>query len=203
MKKLLLVLVIAVSAFTVNAQVQFGVKAGVNFANQKYTYGGVSVSPKSLLGFHAGVIANFGVGDKFIIQPGLLFSQKGAKIDENGVTYTDTYNYLDIPINGVYKIDAGSVKILLNAGPSLSYALSGKSKDDSGSTNIEFGSNEGQAKRLDFGIGFGGGVQFGSVVASLNYNIGLANIYNPPTGYDMSVKNNVFSISVAYLFGGK
>jgi len=200
MKKLLLVSVVVLFAVSINAQVQFGIKAGMNIASQKLTAGGISISPKSLIGFHAGVILDMAMGETFAIQPGFLFSQKGAKYDSDGETGTDTYNYLDIPINVVYKINTGSAKILLNVGPLFSYALSEKSE---GSEDATFGSGDGELKRLDFGIGFGGGVQFGSVVASLNYNLGLANIMNVPSGADVSLKNNVFGISIAYFFGGK
>lgn len=203
MKKVLLAVAVVMLAMSVNAQVQFGVKAGLNVANQKYSSSGISMSPKSLIGFHVGVIADMPLNEKFSIQPGLLFSQKGAKMDQNSVTEKAIFNYLDIPINAVYKIDAGGVKVLLNAGPSIGYALGGKYKVDSESEDIEFGSEDGKYKRLDLGFGFGGGVQFGSVIASLNYNLGLANIINSPSGADYKIKNNVFSISLAYLFGGK
>ncbi|HEY4788374.1 MAG TPA: porin family protein [Bacteroidales bacterium] len=202
MKKLSLIALVVLFAISASAQVQFGIKAGLNIANQKASSSGMSFSPKSLVGFHVGAIADFAVGEKFAIQPGLLFSQKGCKADVDGTTYTDTYNYLDIPINAVYKIDAGGVKVLLNAGPSISFALSAKEKGGGISENL-LGSEDGQAKSLDFGFGIGGGLQFGSVVASLNYNFGLANIMHVPSGSDATLKNNVFSISLAYMFGGK
>ena len=61
-------------------------------------------------------------------------------------------------------------------------------------------------KRFDYGLGFGGGVQFGSIVASVNYQLGLANMLEPMSSEffdlpDIKMKNKVFQISLAYMFG--
>lgn len=200
MKKLLFVAIIAIGAISANAQVKFGVKAGLNFAKQTASVSGGSVSTNSMTGFHAGIISEFNLSENLVLQPGLLFSQKGAKISFGGSDYTDIYNYLDIPINLMYKINVDGAKILLFTGPSLSYALSGKEKVGDNSVDIEFGSGDNQMRRFDLGFGIGGGLEFGSIQATANYNFGLANISNST---DAKLKNNVFSISVAYLFGGK
>ena len=49
------------------------------------------------------------------------------------------------------------------------------------------------------GLGFGAGVELGSLVVSLNYELGLANIEDSS---DYKVKNKVLQISLAYMFGG-
>lgn len=196
MKKLLLSALVVMLVVSANAQVRFGVKAGLNSANQSYSVdgmGALSVSADPIIGFHLGVIADMATSEKFSFQPGLLFSQKGSKISD----VKTTVNYIDIPLNLMLKFGSSdNFKVLGFAGPSISYALGGKVGDES----ITFGSEAGQMKRLDFGLGFGAGVQFSSFQATLGYNMGFANLSNED-GY--KVKNKVLSISIAYLFGGK
>jgi hypothetical protein len=66
---------------------------------------------------------------------------------------------------------------------------------------------DGGLKRVDYGVGLGAGVEFGKVVASLNYQLGFANLIAPdPFGSETSeekMRNRVFQISVAYMFGKK
>jgi hypothetical protein len=209
MKKLLLASVVILFAMSVSAQVQFGIKAGVNLANVSTKMAGESVDSKMKIGFHAGVIADLGLSESFSVQPGLLFSQKGAKQEETilGQTATATMklNYLDIPINAVYKIDAGSAKIHLFAGPVISYGLSGTTTYEAGGESQDedvFGSEDGQAKKLDFGINFGAGIQISKILVSANYNLGLSNMVNGGDS-DNFVKNRTIGVSVALLFGGK
>lgn len=201
MKKLLLAALVVLGAVSVNAQVQFGVKAGLNFADLKFSnWGSSTPATKSLVSFHAGAIADITIAESLAIQPGLLFSQKGTK--EDGGDGKITLNYIEIPVNVMYKLNAGSVKVLLMAGPSFGYALSGKDSGGGSSSDITFGSDPGTFKRFDCGFGFGAGVQFSSIQVTANYNLGLANIINNG-GSDAKLKTTVLGLSLAYLFGGK
>lgn len=195
MKKVLLFAVVVLFAISANAQVRFGVKAGLNSANQKYSVDGamgLGVTTDPIIGFHLGVIADMATSEKFSFQPGLLFSQKGAK---SGDVKT-TVNYIDVPLNLMLKFGSSDFKILAFAGPSLSYAISGKTDGE----KIEFGSESGQMKRMDIGLGFGAGAQYNSFQGTIGYNMGFSNLSNED---GLKVKNRVLSFSVAYLFGGK
>lgn len=104
-----------------NAQI-FELKTGLNLSKIVETdsyimYQGISMKPS----FHLGVTAEFLISEKFAIEPGLLFSAKGFKTEDFfwGSVFKDSYylNYLEIPINAIYKIDLGSAKVLISAGP--------------------------------------------------------------------------------------
>jgi len=158
------------------------------------------MSEKSKIGFHAGVIAEFSFGESFALQPGVLFSQKGAVSKDNSDDQL-ALNYIDIPITLKYKIAAGNMKIYIGAGPVISYAIGGKWKSAAGDTDVKFGSSDtDDFKPLDLGLGLGAGLEISSFQIGVNYNLGLSNI-SPQSG--TSFKNNVLGISVAYLFGGK
>jgi hypothetical protein len=206
MKKLLLISFVLLFAVSTFGQIRFGLRAGVNIANETYSASGMSMSPTSIIGFQAGAILECALTDHLFLTPGVLYSQKGAKIDLSSFgstgTGTETLNYIDIPIDFSYKFGESSTKFFVLAGPIIGYALGGTDKSDEGSVDIEFGSNAGQYKRLDFAFGFGAGVDISSFQISARYNLGLANIINNG-GADLSIKNNVIAITAAYIFGGK
>lgn len=72
MKKLILLVAIALFTFNVNAQgVDFGVKAGANFAS----IGGDDTDDfGTRTSFHFGVTAGISVSDNFSVQPELVYS---------------------------------------------------------------------------------------------------------------------------------
>ena len=178
---------------------RFGLKGGVNFANMTISAMGMGVSPKSLTGFHAGFVGDFQIKESFFFNSGILYSLKGFKIDSDGETGSENINYLVVPLNMAYKFPIkDNSKFLIQAGPYLGYALNGKSKSGGESSDIEFGS--GGMNRLDYGVGFGAGIEFGSVTATLNYELGLANLVDDPSS-ETKLKNKVIQISLSYMFG--
>ena len=76
MKKLCLAVIAVLSLTYSQAQeVQFGAKAGVNFANLT----GDDVDNSDMrTSFHLGVVAEIKINEKFSVQPELLYSSKGA-----------------------------------------------------------------------------------------------------------------------------
>ncbi len=193
--KLFYAIVLMMVAQIVNGQT-FGIKGGINFANVTISGGGVSVSPTGITGFNLGLVGDFKLQEKLHFNTGLLYSLKGFK---SGST-TDKINYLDIPLNIAYNFEISKTSnFFVEAGPYFAYGLSGTDKTDGESTDIF---SEGYAKRLDYGLGFGAGVQFGSIVAGINYELGLANLNNDSTT-DAKIKTKTFQISLAYMFGSK
>jgi len=196
-----------VIAFTFFVQIvsaqTFGIKGGINFANVTISGGGINISPKSITSFHVGPVADFVVQESLHFNTGLLFSVKGFKMEmdffETTAEVTEKVNYLEVPLNLAYKFSVSETSnFFVQAGPYLGYALNGKAKGGGETSDIEFGT--GKMKRLDFGVGFGAGLEFGSIVTSLNYQLGLTNLVDDKT---TKMKNKVFQISVAYMFGAK
>lgn len=208
------VALLMISVFQSSAQVKFGLKAGLNLANMviKDKDEIYSKDFKSKAGYHFGVTAEYALNEALSVEPALLLSTKGFKMSESysGDEYTTkaNLNYLEIPINGIYKMDFGGTKLYVNAGPYLGFALSGKSKttatgepDETTTIKIGSGTNK-DIKGLDFGANIGAGVEFGVITFGLQYGIGLANLTNSTTASAIE-KNKVFSVSVGYKFAGK
>ena len=79
--KFFLTLAVALTVASVSqAQTTFGIRGGVNLFNLNGEQpGGGDLDNKLKVGFNAGVNAEIPVGTDFYLQPGVLFSQKGAK----------------------------------------------------------------------------------------------------------------------------
>ncbi|WP_300598702.1 porin family protein [Niabella sp.] len=143
LKRLFLLFFVAGFCSVGFAQVQFGVRAGVNFSNAVVKLSDGSKMPTSLLtGFHAGVAADIPIGNEFSISPGLLFTTKGyqykASVDGAVGTLNQHPYYLELPINFMYKPELGNGRLLLGVGPYLAYGIGGrwKGKGTSGGTTI-------------------------------------------------------------------
>jgi len=192
-----------VIAFTLFVQIvsaqTVGIKGGINFANMSLSNDDFGVSPKSIVGFHLGLVTDFKLQESLHFNTGILYSLKGFKMEIEGESGTYKFNFLEIPMNLAYKFHVSETSnFFIQAGPYLGYALSGKEEADGESNDLEFGKDN--WKRFDYGLGFGAGLELGSIVASLNYQLGLANLVDDP---DVTVKNKVLQISLAYMFGKK
>ena len=190
-------------SITVNGYSQtFGIKGGANFANMSFSAAAMGVPSKSITSFHFGPVADFKLQNDLYFNTGLIFSVKGYKINEGGTDISVKYNDLEIPLNLAYRFPINEKsKFLVQAGPYLEYALSGREKLGSQTSSINFKNTN--FKRMDYGLGLGAGVEFGNIVAGINYQIGIANLNDDSSGENASAKNKVFQISLAYMFTSK
>ncbi|MTK53940.1 porin family protein [Paludibacter sp.] len=193
----ILTVVMCLASFVaINAQVRIGPKVGMNISNMTLSSSGINMSMSTLVGFQVGVVAEIPVATDFVIQPGLLYSSKGTKIDMAGVNSNERLDYLELPVNAMYKIElAGPAKLILFAGPYLGYGVGGK--DSMTGEKIKFTGANKDFKALDLGLNFGPGVEIGSLQVTLQYGFSLTNI-SPESS--VTAKNKVFSIALAYLF---
>lgn len=216
------------SSLALQAQIGFGLLGGVNFQNiNGKESNGDKLSNGLLVGFHAGVNVNIPLVENFYIQPGLLFSVKGARnnlfempVKASGDNYTTTtkINYVEIPLNFLYRPQVGNGYVLLGFGPYVAFGIGGSQKFESGNlTNdqkitfqneislVEFiDINNAYFRRLDAGanIFFGYEMPMG-VFLQLNAQLGLLKI-NPvhswDSGDETAYKNTGYGLSIGYRF---
>jgi hypothetical protein len=192
---------------SLQGQVKFGPKAGVNLSTMTLKSSGFSIDPTMLVGFHVGVISEISITDNLVLQPGIFYSTKGSKykISYSQFSYEASIapSYIDIPINLGYYFGTGKTKIALFAGPYIAYGIGGKSESDGESADISFGNtDDNDMKPLDFGLNIGAGVNLNGLLISAQYGLGLANLV-PSSSSDGEMKNGVIGISLTYLLGGK
>lgn len=180
----------------VGQEIKYGIKGGVNFANQSINAQGVSASFSSLTSFHVHGILDYGFSPSFSFQPGIGLSGKGFKVSTNGSDAKMNVLYLDIPMNFLGKIPVPALgKIFLGGGPYAGINISEKAKSDGQTID-----GADSYKTADFGLNIIGGIEFKNhMTLNANYGFGLTNVAKDVEG-DASVKNKVFSLSIGYLF---
>lgn len=201
MKKIytLAVVIFFAAISQLNAQVNFGIAAGVNRSTLKgdamgsvtdlmeFSNGMITTQPRT--GLYAGAFAEMPLGAGFSIQPGAYYSQKGYtmkgqlsgdKIDFLGAgARADLQShYIDIPVLFKAEVAKG---LQLFAGPQLSYLVKSNLRMDAGilgislfKTNIDVTENFNKA---DWGLTGGVGYTFDNGL-SINaaYDHGLSRI---------------------------
>jgi hypothetical protein len=204
-----IVIIIFSTVIQAQAQVRFGPKVGVNFSTMTLKTGGIAIDPSNMTGFQAGIISEISLGKNFALQPGFIYSAKGSSFSITGFDMDVKIkpNYLEVPVNAIYKIGAGPVNVLLMAGPYFGYGIGGNYSMTSAQTTIDeaikFGSGEdNDLKPFDFGVNLGAGVELSHFQLAFQYCMGLTNLASVTDG-GAEQKNTVMTISLAYLFGVK
>lgn len=199
------------------AQVRFGVKGGLNissltsydkvFRNKDLSeIIDIKIDNNKKLGFNMGIFAQIEVPyTDFFIQPEVLFTNIGSKVEEkyntviDGISlshkdkHTMNLNYLQMPIYAGYKLNMGAANFIFGAGPYFSYALWGS---DDIFDNKEFG-------RFDAGLSAMVGIELDSYQISFGYDLGLVNIGKDKVWNNKkssSLCNRDIKISFGYFF---
>jgi hypothetical protein len=199
MKKLILSLGL-LAGVSVAAQAQTGVRFGLKAGASLTNFTGKDVEGASnKFGFNGGVVANFGINDMFSIQPEVLYSMKGAKVD--GSDARVNLNYIDVPI--LAKIATGETGLFFELGPQVGFLASANAKSGGASLDVKD-----SFKGVDFGYAAGVGFQVSSsAMVGLRYNGGFTNAYKAidfgGSSTEVKAKNSAFQLYVGYMFGGK
>ncbi|WP_149242855.1 porin family protein [Dyadobacter sp. 32] len=186
MKKLFFtVLMVTLSTFAMAQTFSFGPKAGINISN----YSGGDINSDAKVGYHIGGLLNFGFGEIFSIQPEVLFSTQGAKVENAGSKTNYKINYLNVPVMLKFRIANG---FYIEGGPQAGFRLSENIPDQ---TINDF------AKQLDLSAGAGLGYQSDAGIGiGLRYMAGLSKV-GDFSGRDISpdFKNSVVQASLFWV----
>ena len=208
MKKLFILLGVLCLTQISFSQSRFGIRGGLNIANQKVTFSGfgeeVSQSGDAIPSFHIGGMGEIQLSELFYLQPSLILTGKGMNFSGeddfgNPITAKVRPYYLELPVNLVVKtkLPTTNLSIFGGAGPSLGFGVFGNVEAE-GEKDDAF-QDEG-FKRFDFGINLTAGVETQSGWQfSFHFTPGLANIYGPEDE-DITWKNKVVGFSIGYFF---
>lgn len=221
MKKVFLGLVLT-TTIAISTKAQVYVQGGLNLANITKTNDGQTEKNNILPSFNVGILGRLPVADMFSIESGLLLTGRGSKAEtyfNGGNDYVKSrFNplYLEVPLNAVVKIPFGAkeTNVFFNAGPYVAMGIGGKSRRDSkfgplvssSTSNIQFSNDDpftsqqedaryDRLKRFDFGLNFGGGLQFQHVIFKVNYGLGLAKINSTQSDNTANDKNKYRTLS--------
>lgn len=202
----------AQSTTTTASKVSFGIRAGVNMQNiNGRDLNDNKLENKLVPRIQAGVVVDIPLADQFYIQPGLLFSGKGAK--ENGSDDNVNVSYIDIPLTFLFKPLLGSGHLLLGVGPYVGFAVAGKVTDPNDTKQtIKFKNTITAAeaitdpylRRMDAGANLLFGYELSNNLSiQLNSQLGLAKINPEIEGVSNSkaaLRNTGFGLSLGYRF---
>ena len=171
--KMYLLIAVVFLAQTLNAQFTVGVKAGANLTK----IDGKSFKDEFKTGYHAGAFAMIGLGEKFGLQPEVLWNQTVTRTDTTIKHLpSDAFSAFK---NGEVKLDYLSIPVLLNykfignflslqAGPQFGILLN-KDKNllQNGKESFKGG---------DFSLLGGAQIKISKFVGSARYVVGLNNL---------------------------
>jgi hypothetical protein len=190
MKKLTLIIAatfVVCGAFAQKKE-QWGLKGGINLASQVADEG----ETNSRTGFHVGFFVESPIGNKIDIQPEFVYSQQGAKSTNSGTTYTEKWDYVNIPVMFKFYVNQ-SRSLSIDAGPQFGYLISGKVSG--GGQSGDFYDND-NINKFDVSIGLGLSYKLESGFdVGIRFNIGGTEIID-----GLSHKNSVAQLGAAYRF---
>lgn len=195
MKKIFLMAVMAILAFTASAQVEKGFRMGVRVNLGMSNVTGLDGN-KAAFGYGVGWIAEFDCSTKFYLQTGIGLENIAHKADWCDGTL-NTY-FAQIPIHAGYRLGLGdTTSLFVQAGPYIGIGLFGTSIEwyKGGTDNyFEYGN------RFDLGVGARIGAEFNKFQVSAGFNFGFPPAFecsrvNQDGGHNMSA-----NIGAAYMF---
>jgi hypothetical protein len=215
MKKsnVLITLLTLFSVISFSQEVKFGLRGGLNIANQSNTSlsGLAQTNSSSIIGFNFGGYVEIELSNKISIQPELLFSLQGGKLSSVeylrldpmdpgeyvNVETVDKLSYINIPVMFKYNV---TDKFTLELGPQLGILISSNRNTSFYGPTYSANSSRNSTdiySTIDYGINLGAEYNISDNIAvGIRYNIGVNNIGK----YSTEIKNNVFSISTNYKF---
>jgi opacity protein-like surface antigen len=218
MKNLILVVgIILLLCVAANAQkpvpgvTGMGFKLGFDVAKINTDYNELDEFLDSRVGFIGGAYITYSLNRQFAIQPEILYVNKGAAKDLILINATWAIDYLEVPV--LLKFDIvpnGPVHPNLFVGPAMSVLMSSKFHV----LDYDFDVSDGM-KTMDFGLVFGGGLDYKRFTFDVRYTLGLTNTVDaakvnkiteaePDDWYylegDPSIKNTNLSFMVGVRF---
>lgn len=198
MKKVFLIGMILFLAIGSFAQgLSGGIKAGLNLADQKYSFSGTTIDTKFKAGVHVGGFVTWMFTEHIGLQPEALFSMQGTTFDNDFIDGKTKFNYLNVPVLVRYNVNE---MISLHAGPQIGFLLSAEAESDDGDSEdikdefkgTDFSGAFGLGVDLPMGLGFGA-----------RYILGFTKIAEEDVEAP-EVKNSAIQIYASYkLFGKK
>ncbi len=180
MKKLILIFAFFVFGLThSNAQMlKFGVKAGANFASLE---GDGVEGLDTYTSFHFGALLELKLFENFSVQPELLYSSQGAKV--NSDAFDDiNFNYITVPV--LAKFYLISDKLSVEAGPQFSFLIDDNVGDQFKTESFDFAAVGGLGLNIT-----------NNIFAQARYVVALTE-----ASKEAEVKNRVIQVSLGYRF---
>ena len=192
MKKILMTVAFAALAIAgANAQVKFGVRAGLNHTDQAAKEYDIKQETVPRISFHVGALVEYAFNDVVLMDAGLTYSNQGYKTKIGDGKVID--HTLNLPVWFKYDFAGFRPKAGIYAG----YILSQQLKGNGNSRTVDSDSYN----HIDYGIGLGAEYNLpnNGLFFEASYNSGLANLKK--NGDAKNYENNrVIQLGIGYKF---
>ena len=192
MKKILMTVAFAALAIAgANAQVKFGVRAGLNHTDQAAKEYDIKQETVPRISFHVGALVEYAFNDVVLMDAGLTYSNQGYKTKIGDGKVID--HTINLPVWFKYDFAGFRPKAGIYAG----YILSQQLKGNGNSRTVDSDSYN----HFDYGIGLGAEYNLpnNGLFFEASYNSGLANLKK--NGDAKNYENNrVIQVGIGYKF---
>ncbi|SKB90017.1 outer membrane insertion C-terminal signal [Soonwooa buanensis] len=198
MKKLFVGLAVVVGSMSF-AQ-QFGIKAGANISS--ISKDGFE-DTKSKVGFNAGVFMNAPLSEQFSIQPEVMYSQMGSKVNfTDNASATLKLDYITVPV--MFQFNA-TPQFYLEAGPEFGFLVSSKAKGEVNGNTQTVDLDKDNFNSFNMGAGLGLGFNFNKNIGiNARYVAGFTDINKDGetslNNEKHTNRNNTFQVGLNYKF---
>ena len=192
MKKILITVAFAALAIAgANAQVKFGVRAGLNHTDQAAKEYDIKQETVPRISFHVGALVEYAFNDVVLMDAGLTYSNQGYKTKIGDGKVID--HTLNLPVWFKYDFAGFRPKAGLYAG----YILSEQARLGDKTTTID----KDAYNHFDYGIGLGAEYNLpnNGLFFEASYNWGLANLNKHGDSKNYG-NNRVIQVGVGYKF---
>jgi hypothetical protein len=194
MKKIGALVVTIVMAQLLFAQnVQFGLKGGVNIssANDEDLVSDDKVTP--VVGYHFGGLAHIHLSPNWALQPEVVYSKEGARVEHPTYNATTELKYINIPVLAQYMVGNG---FRIQTGPQVGLLVSNKFETPDGIEGDKYDASKANLSWA-FGVGYLTNSGFG---VDARFNLGLTNQYKEGVYNGAESKGRVGQIGIFYQF---
>lgn len=188
---LLFVAFMLMSPIVSQAQVAFGIRAGLNATNISFD---LLPNRSERIGFHAGIFADLPISPDFMsIQPEVSYSLKGAAFKPLNDRQNLNMDYVDLLLPVAFKLGP----IDLQVGPFVSYLISTPDYEVYNENSVIVDA----FKKADAGLTGGLSYNFNKMLIGIRYNQGLVDVTKDNSRPFLgSGKNAVGQVSFGYRF---
>ena len=193
MKKVFVLIAVAIVSMSAMAQVQFGAKVGVDATN----FWGKDIKHGMQLNYQAGLLMEYKFSPKFAIAPEVVFATQGGKIviDNPSLSVSQreakyTTNYINVPVMLKYYL---SPAFSIDLGPQVGFNVYSKAKIGDGDPY----DRKDFTKAVDFGVGLGGTYNLtDNAFIQARYTLGMTKVFKS----DMDCKNGNIQLAFGCKF---
>jgi len=211
MKKLIIILLAGLLTGNLLAQVNMGVKLGLNSSNfiayDGEYLGGATVNLEETtmrMGFQTGVFMVIQLGPFFQLKPELVYTQKGSTVkifgsSNDSYDATLAYDYIEIPVYCGWNL--GQSRFYIHTGPSISILINAEHRIDPNPYGWQDIDMKDESNPIDIGLNVALSYKITDhffVESSIGH--GVIRINDSLDEGEPSIINSIFSFSSRYQF---